>query len=397
MHFQIINVVWGIRYIDTFLKLSLPTQFAEGNLKGLRLKPNYIIYTDSIGKNYIVQAPIYKKLTACTNVIFRKITINAKQNSFDLLLKCHADAIQQANKIKAPIILLSPDALLSINVLSYLTKKVEDKKRLIALCSARMSLEKYREIITTRSLLSKQEIQWSPQELAVMTIKHLHRRGQCLLMGGDCISSHPSHMYWKLDVNNLVAKCYHLHPLLIWPEADHIYPSISVDGKDFLEKICPNKKSWEVVQDCREIALFEISSDQQFKEDIQIPINRFHLKKWIVENTSKAHHYFMKHTIILGDGIEKEEWKEKIIEANSFLETIFDRKFSTIKIVSLINVLVSTCSDFLIFHLILVYYVLTKKKKLNWKKFKNHFLYLFKYRAFPLDTLQINNHEKKVD
>ena len=62
MNLQIINAVWGKKYIDTFLQLSLPTQFSLGNLKELKSKPNFILYTDQAGKEQILNAPIYKKL-----------------------------------------------------------------------------------------------------------------------------------------------------------------------------------------------------------------------------------------------------------------------------------------------------------------------------------------------
>lgn len=430
MNLQIINAVWGEKYINTFLQLSLPTQFSPGNLKTLSSKPNYIIYTDQLGKAQVLHSPIYKKLKDHTNVIFRLIEIDKKTCPFDILLQCHSDAIKEANKLSAPIVFLAPDCILSINVFSYLEKAVHRKNRLVAICSARMSLEKYKEIIQEKegSLLTE-EVHWTSQDLAKTTINNLHHRGKCLLMGNNKISSHPSQMYWKLDENNLLAKAFHLHPLLIWPEVHNIYPLLSADGKSFLEKICPQKTQWETIKDCSEISLFEISSNKQFTSDSQIPINSFWFRKWVNENTSEAHYHFIKHDIILGDSIAKPDWDQKIIEANQFLTNLLKIKYKeTFSNSNLIKKLSFYCKsikklsqaidklsqaidklslyynssliakmdrDFFKWHLTLFYYVISGKKKFTWKKFKNHFFYLFKYKNFPIHTLKINSRKKR--
>ena len=98
MNLQVINAVWGKKYINTFLQLSLPTQFSSGNLKDLTSKPNYIIYTNKVGQAQITESPIYKTLEAHTNVIFRIITIKKSQCHFETLLECHSDSIKEANK-----------------------------------------------------------------------------------------------------------------------------------------------------------------------------------------------------------------------------------------------------------------------------------------------------------
>lgn len=406
MNLQIINAVWGKKYIDTFLQLSLPTQFSTGNLKTLKSKPNYILYTDQSGKEQILQAPIYKKLQEHTHVIFRLIDVDIERCHFDILLQCHSDAIKEANKLNAPIVFLAPDCILSMNVFSYLEKAVDRKKRLIMICSARMSLEKYKEIIQEKegSLLNE-EVQWTSQDLAKTTINNLHHRGKCLLMTDDKISSHPSQMYWRLDEHNLLAKSFHLHPLLIWPEVHNVYPLLSADGKDFLERICPNSSKWETIKDCSEVSLFEISSDEQFTSDSRIPINSFWLRKWVNENTSEAHFHFIKHNIILGDSIPKPHWNEKISEANKFLtgllkvkykERIYKSQFANkLSRYYHSSLLSRVDKDFFKWHLLLFYYVITGKKKLTWKKFKDHFFYLFKYKNFPVHTLKLNRKKEK--
>lgn len=389
---QIINVVWGHKYIQTFLEYSLPAQFSKGNLAHLTTKPNYIIYTNKEGKALIESSEIFKKLENSCHVIFRIISHRPDTCPFDTLLKSHIDAIKQANEIKSPIVFLSPDSIVSAGTFTYCEKAIKEKIRLIAICSARMSLEKYSSIVRKKTK-HKEVVTWSPQELAVTTVQNLHYRGKCLVMENDEISAHPSQMYWKLDDNNLLARAYHLHPLLIWPRKHNVYPKISADGKHFLEKICPNFSEWRVVKDCSEFSLFEISSDQQFQDDFKQPRDTFWFSQWLKLNVSKGHEYFFKHKIIIGDGLKKKEWtpvfqrSEKDIQGLYHLlkmQSYLRNKSSLFyKCFLLYHFLIKS----FLFYYFLISYVITGKKKLTIRKLSYHLSFIWKYHTYPINTL----------
>ncbi|MCB1110521.1 MAG: hypothetical protein KDK64_06025, partial [Chlamydiia bacterium] len=236
-------------------------------------------------------------------------------------------------------------------------------------------------------------VAWSPQELAVTTIKNLHYRAKCLMMSEGNIGGHPSHMYWKLDDNNLFAKAYHLHPLLFWPEKHGVYPTISADGKDFLERAYTNFSKWEVIQDCNQISLFEVSSNTQFSEDRAYPTEFFSLKCWLKRNTSKAHQFFYKHDIILGDGEEKPEWKEKIKAAHGLINRLhasnpFGRKAFRFRIPNF--------RPIFSFYRILIRQVLSGRKRLTFRKVFHHFYFLIRYRSPPYHTVDFFRESKQA-
>ncbi|MCB1109739.1 MAG: hypothetical protein KDK64_02065, partial [Chlamydiia bacterium] len=199
MKLQIINVVWGEKYINTFLDLSLPTQLSSGNLRELSEKPDYIIYTNESGKEQIKSSRIYQSLEASASVNFKLIKIASGKCPFKILLESHSNAIKEANRKNAPMVFLSPDCILSTGVFTYCEQALIRGTRLIAVCSSRMSLEAYQEVVQEKKANNQEGIvAWSPQELAVTTIKNLHYRAKCLMMSEGNIGGHPSHMYWKL-------------------------------------------------------------------------------------------------------------------------------------------------------------------------------------------------------
>ncbi len=396
MKLQIINVVWGVKYTNTFLELSLPTQFSAGNLRDLSIRPNYIIYTNEVGKDQIISSSIYQILESSCDVIFRITKLSPETCPFKILLKCHSDAIAEANKISSPIIFLSPDSVVSTGVFTYCENAVKRKIRLVSICSSRMSLQKYQKYSEEKKKKSSEGIvTWLPQELAVATVHNLHHRAKCLLMSDGKIGTHPSHMYWRIDENNLLAKAYHLHPLLFWPEKHDVYPVTSADGMNFLEKACKNFNKWEVIQNCNDLSLFEISSDDQFLEDTSVSRDFFSLKFWLKSSVSKAHRYFYKHDIILGDGIEKPDWGYKIqaihqdikhLHSSDPINLNFNHNFKKIRRKLLITV---------IFYKTLILQVFSGKKKLTFKKIFHHLFFLVRYRSLPYHTLPPSAYKKE--
>ncbi len=379
MNLQIINVVWGEKYIKTFLELSLPTQFSKGNLAELKDKPKYIIYTDEIGKSQITSSSHYKKLESACDVIFRVIRIKKNECSFKVMLKCHSDSIREANATSSPIVFISPDCIFSTGVFTYLEEALNRGIRLLAICSTRMSLDKYKNIIEEKEKKDGQDIvSWSSRELATITVQNLHYRAKCLFIKAGHISAHPSHIYWQLDENNILAKAFHLHPLLIWPREHNALPKISTDGKNFLEKICPNYDEWEVITDCSKISLFEISSDQQFTDDFTHPINKFTLRRWEKTHVSPSHHYFIKKNIILGNSIEKPEWEKIIRDANFELKSLRNISNKALYIgflQSYLNVIKWYIQTFLL--------VISGKKKAPLKKAFSHLRFFICHKAIP--------------
>ncbi len=396
MKLQIINVVWGDKYTNNFLELSLPTQFSAGNLRDLSIRPSYIIYTNEAGKKQITSSSIYQTLESSCDVIFRMINVSSKDCPFKILLEGHSDAIAEANKTSSPILFLSPDCVVSTNVFTYCEKAIERKVRLIAVCSTRMSLQVYQKYSDEKKKEGSTEVvTWSPQELATATVNNLHHRAKCLLMSKDKIGIHPSHMYWRLDENNLLAKAYHLHPLLFWPEKHGVYPVTSTDGRDFLEKACKNFNSWEVIQDCNDFSLFEISSDDQFLNDTSVLREFFPFRHWLQTSVSKAHQYFYEHDIILGDGVEKSDWKDKIQAIHKEVKDLHRSQLFNRDIKQTIKKIQRRLRITFLFYKTLIRQVLTGKKKLTFRKVFHHAYYLIRYRTLPYHTLPPSAYDKK--
>ncbi|NRA90366.1 MAG: hypothetical protein HRU43_04485 [Simkaniaceae bacterium] len=389
---HIINVMWGTKYINTFLNLSLPTQLSEGNLKSLSQKPNYTIYTDKIGKNQILSSSIYQELKTCCNIHFKIKKISPTTCPFKTLLKCHKDGIKSASFSRSPVIFLSPDCIFSTGALTYCENAIKKNVRLVAICSTRMSLEKY-ETIADAKTKKQGKIDWGPQELAVTAIHNLHHRAKCLFLENNKCSSLPSHFYFKLSQNTVLAKAFHLHPLLIWPENYKKYPVNSADGINFLENSCPNIETWDVITNCKEISLFEVSSDEQFQSDTKEELTPMMFKFWMERNISDAHKHFFTHQIILGEEPQGEKTQESIEKILEPLHSLV-REAKSIPLEVVQNFL--SFSSVMRFYINLIHCIFTGKKKFTIKKLLSHIGYLFKHKTPPVTEADFAKLSKKI-
>ncbi len=378
MTLQIVNVVWGEKYVNTYLELTLPTQFSPGNLLNLKTKPKYIIYTDEEGKQQIVASSIYQKLLESTHLILRMIAIDENPCSFASILRCHSDAIIEANKTRSPIVFLAPDALTSTGVFTYIEEGISRGVRLIATCGLRMSLEKYQAIVKKRKIKPPDfAVNWSSRELAKMTVENLHHYTEHFIVKKNRIPVQPSHMFWRLDENHLLGKAYHVHPLMIWPKKVGITPLVSIDGRHFLERICPAFDEWDIVTDCSKISFFELSSDVQFIGDYTHTMDKVCFREWLRDHVTKSHRFFIKHNFILGESSYKPEWRKTIDHANHQL-----REFGRIDLKTLPHFIYKLYLVKLAFYYRKFVNLLTGKKKTNLKSVYQRIRFIIKYKSY---------------
>ncbi len=359
---HIINVVWGKEYVETFLKKSLPFQFSPGNLENF--DGIYILYTTAEDEKVIRAHPHFKTLESLLPVELR--TIICHDSPYTLMTACHSDAIKQGNAKGAPLIFLSPDSILSQGLFSYLQETINQGKRLVAICSTRLTMEKMEQHLAP--------FNYSSHALAKLAIQNLHPYiEKCFIKEGK-ILERPSQIYFSLDENNLLVRAFHLHPLLLWPRDQTILPLITTDGPHFLERAVPNFEEWKIITNCNKIALFELSKESLLQESRVKPLTLFGFFRWADVHVTTGHRFFAKHSIILGDGNENKKWEQTKRKADFLIASLEKAPLSF-----------RLAKPFLIlgFYLKKLCLILIGKKKIPLSKIQSHLRYILKTRSIP--------------
>lgn len=274
IHFHIITVVWGDAYVDLFLDFALPNQLTPGNLlffAGRWEQVTYKILTTSADAQRIKAAPIFVRLSAAVPIEFMLIDDADRSNTHGGLTECHRRAIKAADAQEAALIFLSPDSIWSDGTFRRLVEIAESGKRAVFTAGIRVTKESFipaYQAATARAAPDSAPL--APRQLVALALPHLHPFTRTLFWDDPEIFYFPSNLYWRVGDEGFLARCFHIHPLLVHPVRRGLLPVSTIDD-DYLMLACPDPEDFYVVEDSDDLVGFEISRADHF--------GTMHLKK----------------------------------------------------------------------------------------------------------------------
>lgn len=317
-----ITVVWGEVFVRTFLDLSLPTQLGSGNLAALGERGVYRIFTTLDDQKTMEQSPLFQELRKNITVEFIEIPLPGKnEDGVAKMNHYHCRAIQEAAQESAALIFLSPDIILSTGVFARVLKALSDGRRALAVLSLRLSKEKFSEAYLQWKV-QKREL--SPRELVKLAIPCLHFLSHTLFWGEKKINSWPSHLYWKLDENNLLARGFHLHPLFVWPENPTVLPQGSIDSS-YLDLACPSRDRWEIIDDSDEMAIFEVSASSLRWQIAYFPASERFVGIWVANTTEEFQRQWAQKKIYIHSSDLQTSWQPTIEQSDRIIQQVISR------------------------------------------------------------------------
>jgi len=325
---DIINVVWGREFTDSFLKISLPPQLCPGNLGCLIPgSARYRIFTTTEDWEYMQSAESMKKLMAMIPVDFIKIDHLLQTDPYQKMTICHNLAIEDANNEGRALVFLSPDCLISNQTFQTILKSIALGKRVVMVAALRLKKEIIAPII--ESLYDNKNcynLGLDSRYLVNVAMPHIHPLSESLIFQNEEINKNVSAIYWRLDSHNLLAFSYHLHPLFVWPETPETINSSTVDD-GFVFHACPSTEKWEVIQDSDEMAIFEFSNyERTFRggSPIMMYCNPFNVANWGNYNVKPHHWLFIKKPMLIHSSEYKLEWEPIEKEAYAFIQEVLN-------------------------------------------------------------------------
>lgn len=273
--YHLITAVWGQAYGDLYLNLVLPTQLSPGNLPALASAKGcqYRIYTTRSDAQRMIQHPAIQAVQRIMPVEILLMDHIDTQTStrYAPMTACHRHAIKTANEQGAAVVFLSPDAIFSDGSFAHMRRWAEQGKRAIMIGSYRLDRDRFAQAV------KEQFAPWPdgcimipPRPLVGLSLDHLHPFTQGLLWGHRDFNRLVSHTYWLLPGQGILARCFHLHPMLVRPQCPEVMPPTTIDG-DYLRHACPDLQSFHVVTDSDDITAVELSrrDDPALQRDLQ--------------------------------------------------------------------------------------------------------------------------------
>lgn len=261
VHF--ITVVWGDRFTGLLVDVVLPTQLSPGNLPGYRTATwtgIHRIFTTAKDAERIRNAPVFQALSAIIPVEFILIDDVLGTRKYEAMGDCHRRAIRDANAVDAALVFLSPDAIWSDGTFRRIREHLEAGKRVVAMAGVRVLAETFVPALRERgnSVLP-------PRDLMALARRHLHPFTKSCFWDSSEFTRWPSNLYWSVADEGYVARCYHLHPLMVHPTRKDLAPRGTIDD-DYLPLACPDVRDWHVIEDSDESVVVDLTDAAEFRD-----------------------------------------------------------------------------------------------------------------------------------
>ncbi|MEM6750373.1 MAG: hypothetical protein AAF612_07880 [Planctomycetota bacterium] len=304
------DVVWGEPYTRLFADLVLPTRLSPGNLGALQGRPGdrYTVYTTQDDQAILRAAPCFPRLTELIDVRFHDIgpwmdpeRLRQDHNQrYALLTRCHVHAVDDARRTDSAMVFLHPDAIWSDGTFARLLELLRQGRRAVLQPGLRVAKETFGPAFQHALPADDQGgVLAPPRELVRLAIPNLHRISRDSLWSADPMIDHPAHLYFAVQDQGLVARCFHLHPLLIWPRHwQHKIPT-TIDGP-FLRACCPDLQDIHVIDDSDESVVLEISgAGMTYPANIPTRRRLDAVAAWAASSIDSHHRAYFQRTIRL--------------------------------------------------------------------------------------------------
>ena len=257
--FHVLVPVWGAAYCDVFTQVSLPSQLAAGNLPALPHKDRclYHVLTRPEDMARIEASPAWQQLQALMPARVTPLSMQ-RRTSYETMSALLRAGIDVAGDADAAILFVNPDLVFADGAIAAVVRAVGRGRRVVFTTGIRLLKETVLPEIA-RCRAGRNAIVMPPRTLAAIALRNLHPISQQNIWTDPSGTFLPATIFWPVANEGLLARCFHLHPLLVWPERKHVPFRGTIDD-DFVARACPRAEADHVVADSDELLMCEISA-----------------------------------------------------------------------------------------------------------------------------------------
>lgn len=263
---HIITPVWGTAYTRCFLDIGLASLLAPGNLPALKPENGNLmhVFTTDTDLPMIEQSEIWQRARAvldCRIDVIPPAQLHLGQ-PHTTMSDCHRQAIAFADTRDAAMMFYNPDIVIADGGMRALDRLLSQGKRAIQVMGLRLQKEDVAPQLMERHRQNGgMSVVISPRQLMTMAMPHLHPITKMHLHDAAELDVIPQALIWRVGDEGLIARCFHIHPILVHPRVRNAPFTTTVDD-DYLRAACPDPAEEYVVTDSDEFCLCELSSMQ---------------------------------------------------------------------------------------------------------------------------------------
>ncbi len=332
--------IWGARYIDNFVRVTLPTHMAPGNLGQLPDVDSckYVIFTRVEDVDYILSTPQIQALQRLMPV--EVVAINFPEGDKYQLL----GSLQNAAFCKAhvegfdAVFPLYADALFADGTFANAAKRIGEGYLAVVAPGPQALADPVREALLSPGgyLTEAGAIAVPPRKLVDLVFSHLHPFHAPAFWEEDKFTSIPSMVFWNVPGQGVLVHGFHLHPVAIATQliSSFISPFYGTLDEHFLPRMLSCADKVYVAVDSDEIFVCSIDSLGERGGDAanaRYKASVANLANWAERHTFMLHRDFFGYPIRLrrADGDEAawadcESRAQRIVERTLYRLSVAD-------------------------------------------------------------------------
>lgn len=325
LKFHFVTVVWGEEYSDFYTDVVIPNYLSDGNIPAFVSEDAvYKIYTPLYNISRIENSASFKKLSGIikTEIIPMPENIDVQGNWHEAMSHCHRLAISDALKCNAGVVSISPDSIISQDSLANLLRLAKSGKKAVMIAGVRLVKEDVSSELV-KNFCRDGVITIKSHQLVGLMMKYLHPISQRLFWDSEEFSLHPSHLYFKVGDEGLVARCFHLHPLFFKPDRQVEF-ALTIDG-DMISNAGFRPDEVYIVTDSYEILACEMSSyDKRFERPIANKASSLNVAWWAKSWADYHHREYLNYKMRFesrpysNSWYKTERYSDKVVERINF-------------------------------------------------------------------------------
>jgi SAM-dependent methyltransferase len=320
--YHFVTPVWGEAYTKLYVDVAIPAQLSPGNLPCFRNVPNcrYIVYTRPDDAALIRESAVFSKLNECIPVTFESIPAGVN-GVHDLMTECYRCGIKAAESADCAILFMTPDIVLADGSLRTIKRLSEQGSDVIYAPSIRV-MKSSAAAVLNGSFKSGEVIRVSSRDLMRIALDNLHPLAHSSWWEEGDGELVPATIYWRVGDEGILAHCFHLHPLLVYPQKKGAKFFGTVDD-DFVLAACPDWSRDAVVNDSDDLLAIDLSDPWRFLETRFAKGSVRDTVRWAEQFANLRHQKLFTTPIRLHTGFSHpERWAEVEVRARRVVEEV---------------------------------------------------------------------------
>jgi hypothetical protein len=319
--------VWGEQFIVQFLRVSLPTLLAPGNLPAVAaaLPTTFVFLTNSEGAELLRNHPATLYLQSICDVEFDIIDdLITGDNYSTTLTLAYARAVRAtgAAMLDTCFFFLISDYIMADGSLLNVVSRIQAGADGVLAGNFQVVEEDAKGTLLSEFDSEAPSIVIKSRELMAWAMNYLHPMTLANTVNFPMyFSLHSNRLFWRVDENTLIGRFYLMHMIAIRPEVAAFQVGSSCDYS-FIPEMCPSDNI-HVMTDSDEYLVVEMQKRSHENRFIKLgAVDRSALAASLAEWTTERHRKNAHHPVVYRASETSSELPRVVAESREFIEAI---------------------------------------------------------------------------